>query len=102
MTIDIVRLKKYLADIVRSANDLKRIIEQISLEPGSIELKASKYNRLQEIQIKNPLRLERSPADSGTGRAVNISLSVPVTRFSGSKVYIYPDVFRSPRISAAG
>jgi uncharacterized protein YutE (UPF0331/DUF86 family) len=41
--IDIARLKKYLADIVRSANDLKRIIEQNSLEPGSIELKAAKY-----------------------------------------------------------
>ena len=43
MKIDIVRLKKYLADIVRSANDLKTIIEQNSLEPGSIELKAAKY-----------------------------------------------------------
>ena len=43
MKIDSVRVKKYLADIVRSANDLKKIIEQNSLEPGSIELKAAKY-----------------------------------------------------------
>jgi uncharacterized protein YutE (UPF0331/DUF86 family) len=43
MKIDIVRVKKYLADIVRSANDLKKIIEQNSLAPGSIELKAAKY-----------------------------------------------------------
>jgi uncharacterized protein YutE (UPF0331/DUF86 family) len=43
MKIDIPRVKKYLADIVRSANDLKKIIEQNSLEPGSIELKAAKY-----------------------------------------------------------
>jgi uncharacterized protein YutE (UPF0331/DUF86 family) len=43
MKIDSVRVKKYLADIVRSANDLKKIIERNSLEPGSIELKAAKY-----------------------------------------------------------
>ena len=43
MKIDSVRVKKYLADIVRSANDLKKIIGQNSLEPGSIELKAAKY-----------------------------------------------------------
>jgi len=43
MKVDSVRLKKYLADIVRSANELKKIIEQNSLEPGTIELKAAKY-----------------------------------------------------------
>ena len=43
MKIDSVRVKKYLVDIVRSANDLKKIIEQNSLEPGSIELKAVKF-----------------------------------------------------------
>ena len=43
MKIDSVRVKKYLADIVRSANDLKKIIERNSLEPGSIELKAVKF-----------------------------------------------------------
>jgi uncharacterized protein YutE (UPF0331/DUF86 family) len=43
MKIDIVRVKKYVADIVRSADDLKKIIEQNSLAPASIELKAAKY-----------------------------------------------------------
>ena len=41
--VDSVRLKKYLADIVRSANELKKIIAQNSLQPESIELKAAKY-----------------------------------------------------------
>jgi uncharacterized protein YutE (UPF0331/DUF86 family) len=43
MKVDIVRVKRYLADIVRSADDLKKITELNSLEPGSIELKAAKY-----------------------------------------------------------
>ena len=43
MKLDIVRLKKYLADIVRSAHELRKIIEKNSLEPDSIELKAVKY-----------------------------------------------------------
>ena len=43
MTIDFVRLRKYQADIVRNARELKRIVEQKSLQPESIELKAAKY-----------------------------------------------------------
>jgi len=43
MKIDTVRLKKYLADILRSALDLKSIVEQNVLQPDSIELKAAKY-----------------------------------------------------------
>jgi uncharacterized protein YutE (UPF0331/DUF86 family) len=43
MKVDSVRLKKYLTDIVRSANELKKIIEQNSLQSESIELKAAKY-----------------------------------------------------------
>ena len=43
MKLDIVRLKKYLTDIVRSAHELRKIIEKNSLEPDSIELKAVKY-----------------------------------------------------------
>lgn len=43
MKIDTVRLKKYLADIVQSAHELKKIIAQHSLQPESIELKAAKY-----------------------------------------------------------
>jgi len=62
MKVDSVRLKKYLADIVRSANELKKNIEQNSLQPESIELKAAKYilielaeamsNTLQHIFVK--------------------------------------------------
>lgn len=43
MKVDSVRLKKYLADIVQSANELNKIIEQNSLQPESMELKAAKY-----------------------------------------------------------
>jgi uncharacterized protein YutE (UPF0331/DUF86 family) len=47
MKIDIIRLKKYLADILRSARELNEIIDQNSLQPGSIELKAVKYNLIE-------------------------------------------------------
>jgi uncharacterized protein YutE (UPF0331/DUF86 family) len=43
MKIDTIRLKKQLSDIVRSANDLKMIVDQNTLLPDSIELKAAKY-----------------------------------------------------------
>ena len=43
MKVDSGRMHKYIADIVRSANELKTIIAQNSLKPGSIELKAAKY-----------------------------------------------------------
>ena len=43
MKIDTVRLKKHLSDIVRSAHDLKKIVDQNTLLPDSIELKAAKY-----------------------------------------------------------
>ena len=43
MKIDTIRLNKYLSDIVRSAQDLKMIVEQNTLLPESIELKAAKY-----------------------------------------------------------
>lgn len=43
MKVDSGRMHQYLAGIVRSANELKTIIEQNSLQPGSIELKAAKY-----------------------------------------------------------
>ena len=43
MKIDTIRLNKYLSDIVRSAHDLKMIVEQNTLLPESIELKAAKY-----------------------------------------------------------
>lgn len=43
MKIDLVRLKKYLTDIVHSAWELKTIIDRNELQPDSIELKAVKY-----------------------------------------------------------
>jgi len=43
MKIDTVRLKKHLSDIVRSTHDLKKIVDQNTLLPDSIELKAAKY-----------------------------------------------------------
>ena len=43
MKIDTIRLKKHLSDIVRSAHDLKMIVDQNTLLPDSIELKAAKY-----------------------------------------------------------
>ena len=43
MKIDTVRLNKHLSDILRSAHDLKIIIDQNTLLPDSIELKAAKY-----------------------------------------------------------
>jgi len=43
MKIDTVRLKKHLSDIARSAHDLKIIVDQNTLLPDSIELKAAKY-----------------------------------------------------------
>jgi len=62
MKIDTIRLKKYLSDIVRSAHDLKTIVDQNTLLPDSIELKAAKYilielaeamsNTLQHIMAK--------------------------------------------------
>ena len=43
MKIDTIRLKKHLSDIVRSSHDLKMIVDQNTLLPDSIELKAAKY-----------------------------------------------------------
>ena len=43
MKIDTIRLNKYLSDIARSAHDLKMIVDQNTLLPESIELKAAKY-----------------------------------------------------------
>jgi uncharacterized protein YutE (UPF0331/DUF86 family) len=43
MRVDIKRLRHYLTEITRNGQDLKKIVEQNALEPGSIELKAAKY-----------------------------------------------------------
>lgn len=43
MRIDLARLQQYLSEITRNSLDLKKIVEQGKLAPGSIELKAAKY-----------------------------------------------------------
>lgn len=43
MRIDMNRFRKYLSEITRNSLDLKGIVEQGKLAPGSIELKAAKY-----------------------------------------------------------
>ncbi|MBW2065988.1 MAG: DUF86 domain-containing protein [Deltaproteobacteria bacterium] len=41
--IDIIRLKRLLTEIRRSSNELKQLVEENTLYPGSVPLKAAKY-----------------------------------------------------------
>lgn len=43
MRVDMRRFRQYLSEITRNSLDLKKIVEQGKLAPGSIELKAAKY-----------------------------------------------------------
>jgi uncharacterized protein YutE (UPF0331/DUF86 family) len=43
MRIDPSRLRQYVAEITRNSHELKKIVDQGALAPGSIELKAAKY-----------------------------------------------------------
>jgi uncharacterized protein YutE (UPF0331/DUF86 family) len=43
MRIDIKRLKRYLTEITRNSDELKKILAQNTLSPDSLELKAAKY-----------------------------------------------------------
>jgi len=43
MRIDMNRFRQYLSEITRNSIDLKNIVGQGQLSPGSIELKAAKY-----------------------------------------------------------
>jgi len=43
MKVDMNRFRQYLTEITRNSIDLKKIVEQGELAPGSIELKAVKY-----------------------------------------------------------
>ena len=43
MRIDPNRLRQYVAEITRNSQELKEIVDQGALAPGSIELKAAKY-----------------------------------------------------------
>lgn len=63
MKTDLVRIRKYLAEIQKNSHELNEIIDQNRLSPGSIELKAAKYmlielaeamaNTLQHILAKD-------------------------------------------------
>jgi hypothetical protein len=52
MKVDTIRLKKHLSDIVRSAHDLKMIVDQNTLLPDSVELKMAKYI-LPKLSVSN-------------------------------------------------
>ncbi|MBW2000251.1 MAG: hypothetical protein JRJ29_20115 [Deltaproteobacteria bacterium] len=41
--IDIVRLKRLLTEIRRSSRELQHLVEENTLHPGSVPLKAAKY-----------------------------------------------------------
>ncbi len=43
MRVDLPRIKRYLMEITKNANDLNQLIEQNELKPDSIALKAAKY-----------------------------------------------------------
>jgi uncharacterized protein YutE (UPF0331/DUF86 family) len=43
MRIDPNRLRQYVAEITRNSQELKKIVDQGALAPGSLELKAAKY-----------------------------------------------------------
>ena len=43
MRIDMNRFRQYLSEITRNSIDLKNIVGQGKMAPGSIELKAAKY-----------------------------------------------------------
>ena len=70
MKIDTVRLKKHLSDIARSAHDLKIIVDQNTLLPDSIELKAAKYLLIELVEamsntLQHILAKEKGIAVSG-------------------------------------
>jgi uncharacterized protein YutE (UPF0331/DUF86 family) len=43
MSLDETRIKKYLQEITRGSEELKVLVRENQLEPGSIPLKAAKY-----------------------------------------------------------
>lgn len=43
MRIDLPRIKRYLMEITKNANDLRQLIEENELKPDSTALKAAKY-----------------------------------------------------------
>jgi uncharacterized protein YutE (UPF0331/DUF86 family) len=43
MSLDIIRIKKYLQEITRGSAELKTLVRENQLKPGSVPLKAAKY-----------------------------------------------------------
>jgi len=43
MSLDVIRIKKYLQEITRGGGELKALVRENQLKPGSISLKAAKY-----------------------------------------------------------
>ena len=43
MKIDVVRIKRFLSEIVKNSEDLKKTVDENTLRPNSTELKAVKY-----------------------------------------------------------
>ena len=43
MSLDVIRIKKYLQEITRGGGELKALVRENQLKPGSVSLKAAKY-----------------------------------------------------------
>jgi uncharacterized protein YutE (UPF0331/DUF86 family) len=68
--IDIIRLKRLLTEITRNSRELKELIDENSLTPGSVPLKAAKYLLIELAEamsntIQHILAKEKGIAVSG-------------------------------------
>ena len=68
--IDVIRLKRLLSEITRNSGELKRLIEENTLYPGSVPLKAAKYLLIELAEamsntIQHILAKEKGIAVSG-------------------------------------
>jgi uncharacterized protein YutE (UPF0331/DUF86 family) len=68
--IDMKRFRQYLSEITRNSLDLKKIVEQGKLAPGSMELKAAKYILIELAEamsncLQHVLAKQRGVAVSG-------------------------------------
>jgi len=43
MSLDETRIKKFLQEIIRGSGELKTLVRENQLKPGSVPLKAAKY-----------------------------------------------------------
>jgi uncharacterized protein YutE (UPF0331/DUF86 family) len=68
--IDMKRFRQYLSEITRNSLELKKIVEQGKLAPGSMELKAAKYILIELAEamsncLQHVLAKQRGVAVSG-------------------------------------